>query len=47
VICRSRTSWSRKGIQGEIQPEIQVQVSLDGKKRPVENQYEVLSRSMS
>ena len=33
-----------KGLQGELQPEIQVQVSLDGKKRPVENQYEVISK---
>jgi preprotein translocase subunit SecB len=33
-----------KGIQGELQPEIQVQVSLDGKKRPTENQYEVISK---
>ena len=30
-----------KAPQGEIQPEIQVQVSLDAKKRPVEHQYEV------
>ena len=33
-----------KGRQGELQPEIQVQVSLDGKKRPVENQYEVITK---
>ncbi len=33
-----------KGIQGELQPEIQVQVSLDGKKRTTENQYEVISK---
>ena len=33
-----------KGLQGELQPEIQVQVSLDGKKRPVENQYEVVCK---
>jgi preprotein translocase subunit SecB len=33
-----------KGIQGELQPETQVQVSLDGKKRPTENQYEVISK---
>ena len=33
-----------KGLQGELQPESQVQVSLDGKKRPVENQYEVITK---
>jgi preprotein translocase subunit SecB len=33
-----------KGLQGELQPEIQVQVSLDGKKRTVENQYEVICK---
>jgi preprotein translocase subunit SecB len=33
-----------KAPQGEIQPEIQVQVSLDAKKRPVEHQYEVISK---
>lgn len=34
----------RKGVQGEMQPEIQVQVSLDGKKRAAESQYEVVSK---
>ncbi|MTH33337.1 protein-export chaperone SecB [Paracoccus limosus] len=29
---------------GEIQPEISVQVSLDARKRPTENQYEVISK---
>jgi preprotein translocase subunit SecB len=33
-----------KAPQGEIQPEIQVQVSLDAKKRAVENQYEVITK---
>jgi preprotein translocase subunit SecB len=33
-----------KAPQGEIQPEIQVQVSLDAKKRPVEHQFEVISK---
>jgi preprotein translocase subunit SecB len=33
-----------KAPQGEIQPEIQVQVSLDAKKRAIENQYEVISK---
>jgi preprotein translocase subunit SecB len=33
-----------KGLQGELQPEVQVQVSLDGRKRSVENQYEVICK---
>ena len=33
---------AQKGVQGEITPDIQVQVSIDAKKRPVENQYEVI-----
>ena len=32
---------SQKGLQSEVQPDIQVQVNLDAKKRSVENQYEV------
>jgi preprotein translocase subunit SecB len=33
---------AQKGLQaGEVQPDIQVQVALDAKKRAVENQYEV------
>ena len=32
---------AQKGAQGEVQPDIQVQVNLDAKKRNVENQYEV------
>lgn len=32
---------SQKGLQSEVQPDIQVQVNLDAKKRGVENQYEV------
>lgn len=33
---------SQKGLQGgNVQPDIQVQVSLDANKRPVENQFEV------
>lgn len=35
---------AQKGVQGEVQPDIQVQVSLDGKKRSVANQYEVISK---
>lgn len=34
----------QKGVQGEVQPEIQVQVSLDGKKRQTENQYEIITK---
>ncbi|KFE35240.1 protein-export chaperone SecB [Thioclava atlantica] len=34
-----------KGVQSsDIQPEMQVQVSLDAKKRNVENQYEVITK---
>ena len=33
---------SQKGAQGEVKPEISVEVSLDGKKRPAENQFEVI-----
>ena len=33
---------AQKGAQGEMKPEIAVEVSLDGKKRPVEDQYEVI-----
>lgn len=34
-----------KGLQtSEVQPEIQVQVSLDARKRPVEHQYEVITK---
>lgn len=32
---------AQKGGQGEVQPDIQVQVNLDAKKRETENQYEV------
>lgn len=36
---------AQKGLaNAEVQPEIQVQVSLDARKRPVENQYEVISK---
>jgi preprotein translocase subunit SecB len=33
---------AQKGVQGEVTPDVSVQVNLDAKKRPVENQYEVL-----
>jgi len=35
---------SQKGISGEVKPDIQVQVSLDAKKRTTENQYEVATK---
>jgi len=36
---------ARKGANaGDVQPDIQVQVSLDASKRPVENQYEVIQK---
>jgi preprotein translocase subunit SecB len=34
----------QKGLQGDLQPEIAVQVNLDAKKRPVDNQYEVITK---
>ena len=33
---------AQKGVSGEVQPDIQVKVNLDGKKRATENQYEVV-----
>ena len=33
---------AQKGIQGDVQPDIQVQVNLDAKKRPVDKQFEVV-----
>ncbi|PIE14969.1 MAG: protein-export chaperone SecB [Rhodobacterales bacterium] len=35
---------AQKGIDGEVQPDIEVQVNLDAKKRNVEHQYEVVSK---
>lgn len=35
---------AQKGIQGDVQPDIQVQVNLDAKKREAENTYEVISK---
>jgi preprotein translocase subunit SecB len=32
---------ARKPVAGEVTPDVQVQVSLDGRKRPQDNQYEV------
>ncbi|MCM2561981.1 protein-export chaperone SecB [Lutimaribacter sp. EGI FJ00015] len=33
---------SQKGVQGEVQPDVSVQVNLDAKKRSTENQFEVV-----
>jgi preprotein translocase subunit SecB len=33
---------AQKGANGEVQPDVQVQVNLDAKKRTQENQYEVI-----
>jgi len=35
---------AQKGVQGEVQPDIQVQVNLDAKKRGADNQYEVITK---
>lgn len=35
---------AQKGVQGEVSPDVQVQVALDAKKRPVANQYEVITK---
>jgi len=35
----------QKGISGEVQPEINVQVNIDGNKRPIEHQYEVIIKA--
>ncbi|MEM1362395.1 MAG: protein-export chaperone SecB [Pseudomonadota bacterium] len=34
----------QKGAAGEVQPDVQVQVNLDAKKRSEENQYEVITK---
>ncbi|MGO4914616.1 protein-export chaperone SecB [Pseudogemmobacter sp. W21_MBD1_M6] len=34
----------QKGIDGDVQPDIQVQVSLDAKKRPTDHQYEIVTK---
>ena len=33
---------AQKGVQGDVQPDVQLQVDLDAKKRSAENQYEVI-----
>ncbi len=35
---------AQKGVQGELQPEIAVQVNLDARKRSTANQYEVITK---
>lgn len=35
---------AQKGLTGDLQPEIAVQVNLDGRKRGGENQYEVITK---
>ena len=35
---------SQKGVSGQVQPDVQVQVNLDAKKRTAENQYEVVMK---
>ncbi|NNE89677.1 MAG: protein-export chaperone SecB [Silicimonas sp.] len=35
---------SQKPVKGQIQPDIQVQVALDGRKGGTDNQYEVISK---
>lgn len=35
---------AQKGITGDVTPDVSVQVSLDGKKRPGDNQFEVSSK---
>ena len=35
---------AQKGVSGDVQPDVQVQVNLDAKKRPTDNQYEVVTK---
>ncbi|MGH1330085.1 MAG: protein-export chaperone SecB [Paracoccaceae bacterium] len=35
---------AQKGITGDVKPNVSVQVSLDAKKRPVDNQFEVATK---
>ncbi|WP_296425290.1 protein-export chaperone SecB [Yoonia sp.] len=35
---------AQKGVSGDAQPEIQVQVNLDARKRKVDDQYEVITK---
>jgi len=42
--CSFENIMVQKGVAGEITPEINVQVSMEAKKRPVENQYELITK---
>ena len=33
---------SQKGASGEVEPDVQIQVNIDAKKRTVENQFEIV-----
>ena len=33
---------SQKGASGEVEPDVQIQVNIDAKKRTVENQFEII-----
>lgn len=35
---------AQKGVSGDVQPDIQVAVSLDARKRPVDNQYDIITK---
>jgi len=35
---------AQKGVAGDMKPDVNVQVSLDGKKRPTDHQYEVVCK---
>ena len=35
---------AQKGVQGDAQPEIQVQVNLDARKRPTDHQFEIITK---
>ena len=35
---------AQKGVSGEVQPEIQVRVNLDARKRDAENRYEIITK---
>ncbi|MFQ1700297.1 protein-export chaperone SecB [Loktanella agnita] len=35
---------AQKGVSGDAQPEIQVQVNLDARKRSADNQYEIITK---
>ena len=34
----------QKGVTGDVTPDVKVQVALDAKKRPTDNQYEVITK---